>query len=152
MRITIAAVGRLRAGPMQDLLAEYLRRLTWPCDLKEVEEKRQMPPEALKRREGELLLQSLPKQARLIVLDGRGKALTSEAFARVIQDHREAGTGDLAFAIGGAEGLSEAVRAAAERSIAFGAMTWPHLLVRVMLAEQLYRAQSILTGHPYHRA
>ena len=152
MRITIAAVGRLRAGPMQDLLAEYLRRLKWPCDLKEVEEKRQMPPEALKRREGELLLQSLPKQARLIALDGRGKALTSEAFARMIQDHREAGTADLAFAIGGAEGLSEEVRAAAERSIAFGAMTWPHLLVRVMLAEQLYRAQSILTGHPYHRA
>ncbi len=152
MRITIAAVGRLRAGPMQDLLAEYLRRLTWPHDIKEVEEKRQLPPAALKRREGELLLQSLPRQAVVIALDGGGKSLTSEGFARLIQDHREAGTGDLAFVIGGAEGLSEAVLAAAERRIAFGAMTWPHLLVRVMLAEQLYRAQSILTGHPYHRA
>ena len=152
MRITIAAVGRLRAGPMQDLLAEYLRRLTWPHDIKEVEEKRQLPPAALKRREGELLLQSLPRQAVVIALDGGGKSLTSEGFARLIQDHREAGTGELAFVIGGAEGLSEAVLAAAERRIAFGAMTWPHLLVRVMLAEQLYRAQSILTGHPYHRA
>ena len=152
MRITIAAVGRLRAGPMQDLLSEYLRRLTWPHDIKEVEEKRQMPPEALKRREGELLLQSLPKQASVIALDGRGKSLTSEGFARLIQDYRDAGTGDLAFLIGGAEGLSYEARAAAERSLAFGAMTWPHLLVRVMLAEQLYRAQSILTGHPYHRA
>jgi len=152
MRITIAAVGRLRAGPMQDLLSEYLRRLTWPHEVKEVEEKRQMPPAALKRREGELLLQSLPKQAVVIALDGRGKSLASEEFARMIQDYREAGTGDLAFVIGGAEGLSDEVRAAAERTLAFGAMTWPHLLVRVMLAEQLYRAQSILTGHPYHRA
>jgi len=152
MRIIIAAVGRLRAGPMQEVLAEYLRRLTWPHAVREVEERRQMAPEALKRREGELLLQSLPKQARVIALDGRGKSLSSEAFARMIQDYREAGTGDLAFVIGGAEGLSEAVLAAAERRVAFGAMTWPHLLVRVMLAEQLYRAQSILTGHPYHRA
>lgn len=152
MRITIAAVGRLRAGPMQDLLSEYLRRLTWPYQVKEVEEKRQMPPAALMRREGELLLQSLPKQAVVIALDGRGKSPTSEGFARMIQDYREAGTGDLAFVIGGAEGLSDEVRAAAERTLAFGAMTWPHLLVRVMLAEQLYRAQSILTGHPYHRA
>ena len=152
MRIIIAAVGRLRAGPMQEVLADYLRRLTWPHAVREVEERRQMAPEALKRREGELLLQSLPKQARVIALDGRGKSLSSEAFARMIQDYREAGTGDLAFVIGGAEGLSEAVLAAAERRVAFGAMTWPHLLVRVMLAEQLYRTQSILTGHPYHRA
>ena len=137
---------------MQDLLSEYLRRLTWPHEIKEVEEKRQMPPGALKRREGELLLQTLPKQAVILALDGRGKSLTSEGFARLIQDYRDAGTGDLAFVIGGAEGLSEEVRAAAERSLAFGAMTWPHLLVRVMLAEQLYRAQSILAGHPYHRA
>ncbi|MCG8593646.1 MAG: 23S rRNA (pseudouridine(1915)-N(3))-methyltransferase RlmH [Kiloniellales bacterium] len=152
MRITIAAVGRLRAGPMQDLLSEYLRRLTWPHDVKEVEEKRQMPPEALKRREGELLLQSLPRQASVIALDGRGQSLTSEGFAHLIRGYRDAGTGDLAFLIGGAEGLSDQARAAAERRLAFGAMTWPHLLVRVMLAEQLYRAQSILTGHPYHRA
>ncbi|MDJ0945723.1 MAG: 23S rRNA (pseudouridine(1915)-N(3))-methyltransferase RlmH [Kiloniellales bacterium] len=152
MRITIAAVGRLRAGPMQDLLSDYLRRLTWPHDVKEVEERRQLPPDALKRREGELLLQSLPKPARIIALDGGGKSLTSEAFARTIQDYREAGTGDLAFVIGGAEGLSDEVLAAADRRLAFGAMTWPHLLARVMLAEQLYRAQSILTGHPYHRA
>lgn len=137
---------------MQELLFEYLRRLTWPHEVKEVEEKRQMPPGALKRREGELLLQTLPKQAVILALDGRGKSLTSEGFARLIQDYRDAGTGDLAFVIGGAEGLSDEVRAAAERSLAFGAMTWPHLLVRVMLAEQLYRAQSILAGHPYHRA
>ncbi len=152
MRKTIAAVGRLRGGPMQDLLFEYLRRLTWPHEVKEVEEKRRMPPDALMRREGELLLQTLPKQAVIFALDGRGKSLTSEGFARLIQDYRDAGTGDLAFVIGGAEGLSDEVRAAAERSLAFGAMTWPHLLVRVMLAEQLYRAQSILAGHPYHRA
>ena len=137
---------------MQDLLAEYLRRLTWPHEVKEVEEKRQLPPGVLMRREGELLLQTLPKQAVILALDGRGKSFTSEGFARLIQDYRDAGTGDLAFVIGGAEGLSEEVRAAAERSLAFGAMTWPHLLVRVMLAEQLYRAQSILAGHPYHRA
>ena len=152
MRITIAAVGRLRAGPQQDLLEDYLRRLNWPHAIREVEEKRRLEPPALKRREGELLLQSLPAGAAVIALDGRGKSLSSEAFAAMIGDHRDGGTADLAFLIGGAEGLSDEVRRAADRIISFGAMTWPHLLVRIMLAEQLYRAQAILTGHPYHRA
>lgn len=152
MRITIAAVGRLRSGPEQELLAEYLRRLNWPYSIKEVEEKRRLDPPALKRREGELLLQALPKQAVLLALDGRGKALSSESFAALIGRLQDDGTGDLAFVIGGAEGLAEEIRAAADHVISLGAMTWPHLLVRIMLAEQLFRAQSILTGHPYHRA
>ena len=152
MRVTIAAVGRLRAGPLQDLLTDYLRRLNWPHSLREVEEKRRLEPRALKRREGELLLQGLPAGARVIALDGRGKSLSSEAFAAMIGDYRDGGTADLAFLIGGADGLSDEVRQAADRIISLGAMTWPHLLVRIMLAEQLYRAQAILTGHPYHRA
>ena len=152
MRITIAAVGRLRAGPLQELLADYLRRLNWPHTVREVEEKRRLEPQALKRREGELLLQALPAGATVIALDGRGKSLSSEAFAAMIGDYRDGGTAELAFLIGGADGLSDEVRRAADRVLSLGAMTWPHLLVRIMLAEQLYRAQAILTGHPYHRA
>lgn len=152
MRITIAAVGRLRAGPQKDLLEDYLRRLNWPHNIREVEEKRRLEPPALKRREGELLLQSLPAGATAIALDEGGKTLSSAAFAAMIGDYRDGGTADLAFLIGGADGLSDEVRQAADRILSLGAMTWPHLFVRIMLAEQLYRAQAILTGHPYHRA
>jgi 23S rRNA (pseudouridine1915-N3)-methyltransferase len=87
-----------------------------------------------------------------VALDERGKALPSEAFAAKIGDWRDRGAGDLAFLIGGADGHGDAVRARADFLLAFGPMTWPHMLVRGMLAEQLYRAQQILAGHPYHRS
>jgi len=107
------------------------------------------PPE-LVAREGDLLLAALPAGARFIALDGGGQCWSSEELARRLAGWRQNGQ-DVAFAIGGADGLSRAVLGHANGILSIGAMTWPHLLVRVMLLEQLYRAQQILAGHPYHR-
>ena len=155
MRMTLIAVGRAKPDPVRDLYDRYAERLghgpLGGLTLKEVEERRPLPPEELKRREAELLLGALPKGARLIALDECGKTLTSGDFAALLGRWRDDGTQDLAFAIGGADGLDASVREAAARTISLGAMTWPHMLTRALLAEQLYRAQSILSGHPYHR-
>lgn len=156
MRITIAAVGRAKAGPARDLYEFYAARLAerqlGTLTLKEVEVRGKLPPEALKAREAELLLDALPAGARLVALDERGRTLDSAGFAALIGGFRDQGLQELAFAIGGAEGLGQAVSERAELTLSLGAMTWPHLLVRGLLAEQLYRAQCILSGHPYHRA
>ena len=98
------------------------------------------------------LLAAVPQGARLVALDERGKNLDSPAFAALMGRWQDDGLGDLAFAIGGPDGLSPAVLERADLTLSLGPMTWPHLLVRVLLVEQLYRAQSILDGHPYHRA
>ena len=152
MRLHIIAIGRLKPGPHAALARHYAERLTWPLVIREVEEKRPLPPPELREREAALLLQALPKEARLVALDGRGKALSSEGFAERLARWQSEGAGDVAFVIGGAEGLGETVLRQAQLVLSLGAMTWPHLLVRGMLLEQLYRAQQILAGHPYHRA
>jgi 23S rRNA (pseudouridine1915-N3)-methyltransferase len=151
MRLHIVAVGKLKAGPHAALAQHYAERLAWPLVLREVEEKRPLPAAELKEREGALLLAAAPTGAVLVALDERGKTLTSAAFAQKIAQWRDAGTADLAFLIGGADGLADGVRQKAQLVLSLGAMTWPHLLVRGMLLEQLYRAQQILAGHPYHR-
>ncbi len=151
MRITLAAVGRDKSGPTRDLYEHYIKRLNWPFSLREVEERKPLPTAQLKLREAELLRAAIPKASTLVVLDERGKNLSSPEFAQMIGQWRDEGVQDLAFVIGGADGLDESLRAAAARSLSFGRMTWPHMMVRALLAEQLYRAQSILAGHPYHR-
>ncbi|WP_029008667.1 23S rRNA (pseudouridine(1915)-N(3))-methyltransferase RlmH [Azospirillum halopraeferens] len=152
MRLWLAAVGRSRGGPARDLYAEYTGRLSWPLTLKEVEVKKRLPPDELKQREADLLLAAIPATATVVALDERGAALDSAAFARRLGGWRDGSAGDVAFLIGGADGHGEAVRRRADLLLSFGPMTWPHMLVRGMLAEQLYRAQQILAGHPYHRA
>ncbi|WP_207456908.1 23S rRNA (pseudouridine(1915)-N(3))-methyltransferase RlmH [Azospirillum sp. SYSU D00513] len=152
MRLWLAAVGRSRAGPARDLYEEYAGRLSWPLTLREVEVKKRLPPDELKRQEAELLLAAIPANALVVALDERGKALDSAGFAAKIGAWRDQGASDIAFLIGGADGHGDAVRARADLLLGLGAMTWPHMLVRGMLAEQLYRAQQILAGHPYHRA
>lgn len=152
MRLWLAAVGRARPGPERDLFDQYAARLSWPLTLREVEVKKRLPPEELKRQEAELLLATLPAPCTVVVLDERGQTPDSAAFARRIGTWRDQGAGDLAFLIGGAGGHGEAARQRADLLLSLGPMTWPHLLVRALLAEQLYRAQSILSGHPYHRA
>ena len=144
MKLLVAAVGRMRPGPLRELQDEYLKRLGASVTLAEVEERRKLPD--LKRREGELLLGAVPHGMRLIALDERGTTLASPDLAQRLQQWNEA-----AFVIGGADGLDGAVLERAQFRLAFGPATWPHLLCRVMLLEQLYRAQSILAGHPYHR-
>ncbi|MDP2125053.1 MAG: 23S rRNA (pseudouridine(1915)-N(3))-methyltransferase RlmH [Parvibaculum sp.] len=160
MRVQICAVGRLRAGPEKQLLDDYLSRLDASgraigiatAPLVEVEEKRRLGDAALKAREGELLQTAAAKGALIVALDERGRAEPSEAFAKRLGDWRDSGTSDVAFLIGGAGGLAPQIRDSAAHILAFGPATWPHMLARVMLAEQLYRAVTILSGHPYHRA
>ena len=103
------------------------------------------------RHEGELLLKAVPDGALVVALDPAGKKFTSAAFAKRLGAWRDGGVKDIAFLIGGADGLDRAVTDGADEVLSLGAMTWPHLLARAMLAEQIYRAQCILSGHPYHR-
>ncbi len=155
MRLHICAVGRLRAGPERALVEDYLTRCgrtgrslgLGPVTEHEVEDKKGggMPAEAA------LLRKAIPQGARIIALDERGKTLTSPEFARLLACLRDEGASDTAFLIGGAGGLDPGLRAEADQRLSLGAMVWPHMLVRVMLAEQLYRAASILAGSPYHR-
>jgi 23S rRNA (pseudouridine1915-N3)-methyltransferase len=152
VRILIAAVGRIKPGPLHELQREYLTRLSWPVELREIEERRKLPPAEMKRRDGEALLAALPSPVIAVALDERGAAFGSAAFAERLCAWRDAGTPNLTFLIGGADGLDAPVRARADLLLAFGAMTWPHQLARIMLLEQLYRAQQIIAGHPYHRA
>lgn len=151
MRLLLAAVGRSRAGPERALFDHYAQRLTWPLTLREVEEKRPLPAAERMAREADLLLATVPAGAVVVALDERGRDLGSPEFARRLGDWRDSGRGDVAFLIGGADGHGEAVRGRAELLLCFGRMTWPHMLVRGLLAEQLFRAQCILSGHPYHR-
>ncbi|MCW5746234.1 MAG: 23S rRNA (pseudouridine(1915)-N(3))-methyltransferase RlmH [Alphaproteobacteria bacterium] len=152
MRLTIAAIGRLKAGPEKALYDTYAQRMTWPLTLREVEERRKLPAAERMAREAELLLGVCPAGATLVALDRRGKQLDSDGFARWIAARRDAGTGDLAFLIGGADGHPDTLLKRSALVLSFGALTLPHLLARILLIEQLYRAQQILAGHPYHRA
>jgi 23S rRNA (pseudouridine1915-N3)-methyltransferase len=150
LRILVVAVGRAKAGPHRDLEALYRERLTTPLTITEVEERRKLAAPERRVREGELLLARLPSRATVVALDERGKSLASADFAAQFAKWQGSGA-DLAFLIGGADGHADAVRDRADAMLSFGPMTWPHLLVRSLLLEQLYRAQQILAGHPYHR-
>lgn len=151
MRLLLAAVGRGKPGPERDLFEHYRSRLSWPLTLKEVEEKRPLPVAERVAREADLLAAQIPPGAALVVLDERGKSLRSEQFAARLGDWRDQGWPGVAFVIGGADGLSPVLRNRADLVLSFGLPTWPHMLVRGMLAEQLYRAECILANHPYHR-
>jgi 23S rRNA (pseudouridine1915-N3)-methyltransferase len=151
LRLTVVAVGRCRDAALISLWRDYAGRLRPPLELVEIEDKRRTAPDR-KSREAQLLLAAIPPAARIVALDERGKALDSAAFAKLLGAWRDQGIGDLAFVIGGADGLDASVTDKAGLVLSLGAMTWPHMLARVMLAEQLYRADTILSGHPYHRA
>jgi 23S rRNA (pseudouridine1915-N3)-methyltransferase len=146
----LIAIGRLRAGPEAELLARYNTRLRPRLTIVELPEERGAPA-VVKRKEGAALLGALPRDAFVVPLDLGGTALDSEGFATHLG--RWAGLSrPVCFLIGGAEGLDAPVIARSDYVLALGTMTWPHFLVRAMLAEQLYRAQAIMQGHPYHRA
>ena len=151
MQVIIAAIGRDRAGPTRELFDDYCRRAPWPIRLVEIAPRSSEPTERRLREEADRLLQAVPQGAVLVALDEAGRQLDSAGLARRIARWQEE-HGTLAFVIGGPDGLAPSVLDRAEIALAFGRMTWPHRLVRVMLAEQLYRASTILSGHPYHRA
>lgn len=155
MRVHLCVVGRLRSGPEATLVDDYLTRFDrtgralglGPARIIEVEDKKSRGMGA----EADLLRKSIPASAKLVVMDERGKVMTSPDFANKLGDWRDTGCQDLAIVIGGADGIDPSLRAEADFAISFGKMVWPHMLVRVMLTEQLYRAASILSGAPYHR-
>ncbi len=147
----ICAVGRARKGAAGTVYEDYARQVRWPLDLVEIEERKRMPTAQRRASEGVLLMKNVPSGAAIVALDETGKHISSRAFATQIGRWRDDGRPCVAFMIGGADGLDAAVRDQADLILSFGRLTWPHLLVRGMLAEQVYRAQQILAGHPYHR-
>lgn len=152
MHVSIIAIGKMQRGPEQTLVDEYLKRLPWKAQITEIDIKKVAATSAeRKAREAERLLAAIPDGAAVIALDETGKALSSRQFAGKIDDWQMAGYNSLAFIIGGADGLDASIHAKADLKLAFGTLTWPHMLVRVLLAEQIYRAWSINAGHPYHR-
>lgn len=156
MRLTIAAVGRLKPGPERTLIDDYISRAEVagrgmalaPIKVIEIDERKAREKSAQSKQ----LLAAVPDRATVIALDERGKTMTSPTFADLIARVRDQGTSEMVFLIGGADGHAQDVRRAAHHLLAFGPMVWPHMLARVMLAEQIYRAVSILGGNPYHRA
>jgi 23S rRNA (pseudouridine1915-N3)-methyltransferase len=155
VRVTIAAIGRARTSPEAALISDYLARASragrplglGPFDVVELEAKK-----SGQSAEAELLEKTITGAGWVCALDERGKTLTSPEFAEILAQARDRGTGPSAFIIGGADGLTPNLRDRADVSISFGRMVWPHMLARVMLSEQLYRATQILSGTPYHRA
>ena len=155
MRLRILAIGRLRKGPEKDLIEDYISRFNrsgrplglGPVELTELEDKKG----GGKGAEAALLLKAIGQSATVIALDERGTLQSSPDFAAHLSRIRDAAPSELVFVIGGADGLDPAVLQRAQSHLSFGKMVWPHMLVRVMLTEQLYRAASILAGGPYHR-
>jgi len=154
-RVAICAVGRLRSGSEKELIDDYSTRFDrtgralglGPLKITEVEDKKNggMATEAA------LLRNAIPGGSVVVTLDERGKVLKSPDFAKKMASWRDDGRSDITFVIGGADGIDHSLRAEADFSISFGSMVWPHMLARVMLCEQLYRASTILAGSPYHR-
>jgi 23S rRNA (pseudouridine1915-N3)-methyltransferase len=151
MRLTLVAVGRWKRGPLPQLFEDYRKRLSWPLTLKEVTARKPLEGGQLMAHEAELLQAALPAQATLVALDAGGKTLSSQAFADTLGTWEDDGVGEVAFVVGGSDGLDDGLLRRADLTLSLGAMTWPHMLVRVLLAEQLYRAQAIRQGHPYHK-
>jgi 23S rRNA (pseudouridine1915-N3)-methyltransferase len=150
MVLRLIAVGRLRGGPEAELFNRYSVRLRPKFALTEMAEARGAPAE-VRRREGSALLAALPDPTFMVALDQGGNTPNSEELARLLERWLVTAK-TICFVVGGAEGLDASVVARADYVLSLGRLTWPHFLVRGMLAEQLYRAQSILVGHPYHRA
>ena len=156
MKLRICAVGRLRAGPEKALVDDYLDRCTktgralglGPCSLTEVDDRKG----GSKQGEADLLRKAMPDGSLLIALDERGTSLSSPQFAQTLATWRDDGHRSVAFLIGGADGLAPDLVETSTLSLSLGKMVWPHMLARIMLAEQLYRATTILAGSPYHRA
>lgn len=155
MKIRIIALGRAKAGPEKSLVETYVKRLTWPAEIVELEAKKGLTGPELMAAEADLIGKALNAKNKgkrvIIALDERGQNFGSRDFAKRISALGNQGYGEIDFVIGGADGLAPEIRDRAGLLLSFGAMTWPHMLVRVLLMEQVYRAQTIIAGHPYHR-
>jgi 23S rRNA (pseudouridine1915-N3)-methyltransferase len=160
MRLLVVAIGRLKHGPERELAERYRERFDdiarklgfRGLDIHEIPESRARDPATRITEEAAAILAAVPDNSVLVALDERGENIDSAGFARHLGRWRDQAAGHTIFAIGGADGLSPDLRRKAKLGIAFGCATWPHQMVRVMLLEQIYRAATILAGHPYHRA
>jgi 23S rRNA (pseudouridine1915-N3)-methyltransferase len=160
MRILVAAVGRLKQGPERELAASYRKRTESigralglrDIEIVEIRESRAADVERRRVEEAIAIANVIPERSILVVLDERGNGLNSAALAALLREWRAEERSAVCFVIGGADGIAPSLVERANLKLSFGAATWPHQLVRVMLLEQLYRAGTILTGHPYHRA
>ncbi|QAY94769.1 23S rRNA (pseudouridine(1915)-N(3))-methyltransferase RlmH [Methylovirgula ligni] len=159
MRLLLISVGRAKPGPERDLVARYLLRAAaigrsigiQPIELREIDESRARRTQDRKLEEAKTIRAALGTDAHVIACDETGKAITSTDFATQLGTARDNGAATLGLVLGGPDGLDPAFRAEARLVLAFGAMTWPHQLARALAAEQIYRATTILSGHPYHR-
>lgn len=149
MKTLVLAIGKLR-GAEAEACAEYLKRLAGEVTVREMAAPKALPAAETQKAEAELLLQAVPPKSFVVLLDERGKDLTSRELAAQFAAWRDRGN-ELAFIIGGADGVTDKVRDRADFTLGFGRLTWPHRLARVMLLEQLYRIRQINAGHPYHR-
>ncbi|OPB29127.1 23S rRNA (pseudouridine(1915)-N(3))-methyltransferase RlmH [Bartonella sp. WD12.1] len=160
MQISIFAVGRMKKGAEQTLTHRYLDRFSKSAGvvgfhfkkMQEISESRAQTACQRMEEEGAKLFEALPEKCRLIVLDERGKLISSFTFAEKLAFYRDEGIRDLIIALGGPDGHSERVRNRADFLLSFGLMTWPHQIARILLTEQLYRAVTIMSHHPYHRS
>ena len=151
MQYHLLVIGKLKNSPFQDLYTLYEERLRTPLLCTEIEIKNQSNPDLQAQEENKALLDKLDKDSFVIALDARGKALDSESFSKKLETITFEGYSKITFIIGGSQGLDRDVKKAAHMLLSFGQATWPHKLARVMLMEQLYRAQQIQAGHPYHK-
>lgn len=150
LRIDILAVGQLKQGPLHALCKDYQSKINWRLTIHETQS-RHKAPKAMQGDEHEKLERLIVSGSFVIAMDERGKEIQSRGFAQHFQNFQNTGTSHIQCIIGGADGLSDALRKRANLLLSFGRQTWPHMLARVMLLEQIYRAQQILAGHPYHR-
>lgn len=160
MRLQILAVGRMKSGPEQELYDRYSSRILksgkalhfMGLDLHEIVESRATDTNKRKSDEAEQLIKAAGEATRIILLDERGKDLSSQEFSQLLKTEQDMGTTKLAFAIGGPDGHGDELKNVSVRKIRLGSMTWPHQIARILLVEQIYRGITILAGHPYHRA
>jgi 23S rRNA (pseudouridine1915-N3)-methyltransferase len=150
MKTTILAIGKAR-GVEAEWADEYIKRLGRDVAVSEWTASKSLPPADTQKAEAQWILKSIPAKATVVLLDERGKDMGSRDFAAKVAAWQDRGVQDLCFIIGGADGVTDDVRARADFMLCFGKLTWPHRLVRVMLLEQIYRARQIIAGHPYHR-
>ncbi len=153
MKINILSIGKFENSVHKAVFEHYAKRLKWKVELKEIELKNSDKLSLLERKkgEGELLLKNLKLPSKIIVCDENGEQISSKDFAKIISNFALHGNSNISFIIGGSDGLSDEILQSANSKIAFGKITLPHLMVRSILIEQLYRAQTIIEGHPYHR-
>ncbi|MDH5723616.1 MAG: 23S rRNA (pseudouridine(1915)-N(3))-methyltransferase RlmH [Alphaproteobacteria bacterium] len=150
LKIEIICVSKLRKGSFYDIAQDYQKRLQWTLTIREFDSAYKTQTQ-IQKDEEEKILSALNSRAVIIALDERGKSFKSVDFAQRLEKYAQEGRNEIQFIIGGAYGLTDAIRQKAELLISFGEQTWPHLMVRTMLLEQIYRSQQILAGHPYHK-